>query len=84
MADRKAKRVLVVEDEFLVALHLEDLLTELGHQVVGPAGRINEALDLARSCEIDFAVLDVNLAHRASLDEGPDLYRHSGTRTTVA
>ena len=52
MADRKAKRVLVVEDEFLVALHLEDLLTELGHQV-GPARRINEALDLARSC-IDF------------------------------
>jgi CheY-like chemotaxis protein len=62
VSDRKAKRVLVVEDEFLVALHLEDVLTVMGHQVVGPASRLNEALDLARTSEIDFAVLDVNLA----------------------
>lgn len=62
MTDRKAKRILIVEDEFLVALHLEDLLTAMGHQVVGPARRVTEALDLARASEIDFAVLDINLA----------------------
>ena len=62
MSDRKGKRVLVVEDEFLIALHLEDVLTAMGHQVVGSASRLNEALDLARTGDIDFAVLDVNLA----------------------
>lgn len=34
----------------------------MGHQVVGPANRIDEALDLARVSEIDIAVLDINLA----------------------
>lgn len=62
MTTPKAARILIVEDEFLVALHLEDLLTELGHRVVGSARRFNEALELARRSEIDFAVLDINLA----------------------
>lgn len=62
MAERKAVRVLIVEDEFLVALHLETILGEMGHQVVGPATRIGEAVDLAREKDIDFAVLDINLA----------------------
>jgi CheY-like chemotaxis protein len=34
----------------------------MGHQVVGCASRLPEALDLARSSELDFAVLDINLA----------------------
>jgi DNA-binding response OmpR family regulator len=59
---QKAKRVLIVEDEFLVALHLEDLLIDMGHEVIGPAHRLDDALDIARTNEFDFAVLDVNLA----------------------
>jgi CheY-like chemotaxis protein len=62
MSDQPAIRVLIVEDEVLVALDLEDLLTQMGHQVVGPATRIDEALDLARKADFDFAVLDVNVA----------------------
>lgn len=62
VADRTAKRVLIVEDEYLVALHLEDLLEALGYQVVGRASHLNDALVLARNSEIDFAVLDINLA----------------------
>ncbi|MHC2301487.1 response regulator [Rhizobium mongolense] len=62
MANQTAIRILIVEDEYLVALHLEDLLTEMGHRVLSSASRINEALHLARTCEIDFAVLDVNLS----------------------
>ncbi|MEB3047472.1 response regulator [Rhizobium mulingense] len=61
-ANQTAIRILIVEDEYLVALYLEDLLTEMGHRVLYSASRINEALHLARTCEIDFAVLDVNLA----------------------
>ncbi|MEO3433264.1 response regulator [Inquilinus sp. CAU 1745] len=62
MAEGRAVRVLIVEDEFLVAMHLEALLGEMGYQVIGPATRIGEAIGLAREKDIDFAVLDINLA----------------------
>src|SRR4051812_25894284 len=54
-------RVLVVEDEMMVSMLIEDMLTELGCVVVGPASRLDEAIDLTKSAEIDCAVLDVNL-----------------------
>ena len=55
------KRVLVVEDEMLVAMNIEDILLELGAIVVGPAMRLETALDLAQVAELDVAMLDVNL-----------------------
>jgi CheY-like chemotaxis protein len=54
-------RVLVVEDEMMVSMLIEDMLSDLGCAVVGPASRLDEALDLARAGGIDCAVLDVNL-----------------------
>ncbi len=57
-----AKRILLVDDEALVALAAEDVLTEAGYVVVGPVSRVERALPLAESAEIDAAVLDVNLA----------------------
>jgi CheY-like chemotaxis protein len=54
-------RVLVVEDEMMVSMLIEDMLTDLGCTVVGPAARLDEAIDLAKASEIDCAVLDVNL-----------------------
>jgi CheY-like chemotaxis protein len=54
-------RVLVVEDEMMVSMLIEDMLGELGCEVVGPASRLDEAMDLARTATIDCAVLDVNL-----------------------
>ena len=63
--DDKAKlgglRVLVVEDEMMVSMLIEDMLTDLGCTVVGPASRLDEAIELANRSEIDCAVLDVNL-----------------------
>jgi CheY-like chemotaxis protein len=55
-------RVLVVEDEALVALQLEDMLSELGCAVIGPASRVGQALQLLDSQEVDAAVLDLNVA----------------------
>jgi CheY-like chemotaxis protein len=55
------KRVLVVEDELMIRMLLEDMLTDLGHTVAAQAGGIDEALALAKSAEIDVALLDVNL-----------------------
>lgn len=54
-------RVLVVEDEYLVALQTEEMLIELGFEVVGPATRFDQALGMAQSAAIDAAVIDVNL-----------------------
>jgi CheY-like chemotaxis protein len=54
-------RVLVVEDEVLIAMYLEDILLELGCEVIGPASTVSEALDLAARSKLDAATLDVNL-----------------------
>jgi CheY-like chemotaxis protein len=55
-------RVLVVEDETVVAMLIEDMLAELGCTVVGTASRLSKALQLLERVEADIAVLDVNLA----------------------
>lgn len=55
------KRVLVVEDEMLVAMTLEDILIDLGLEVVGVAMHLQEALVLASRERLDVAVLDINL-----------------------
>lgn len=54
-------RVLVVEDELLVALELETMVEGMGHSVLGPAPSIERALDLLAREQPDIAVLDVNL-----------------------
>ena len=64
MAERL--RILIVEDEMLVAMNIEDMLLELGHEVAGLASRLTPALALAGEAEIDAAVLDVNLAGEQS------------------
>ncbi len=60
------RRALVVEDEIMVAMYVEDLLTELGFEVAGLATGLDQALPLAREGEFDFAVLDINLAGQVS------------------
>lgn len=55
-------RVLLVEDEMLVSLLIEDLLADQCCVVVGPFGRLPDALEAARHEAIDLAVLDVNIA----------------------
>ena len=62
MAEREARRVLIVEDEFLVAMHLEDLLLKLGHDVVASVAQFDEATKFADRAEIDLAILDINLS----------------------
>ncbi len=58
LADR---RILVVEDDMLIALLIEQVLQELGCIVVGPLGKLDAALRLASSEALDAAVLDVNI-----------------------
>lgn len=59
-------RVLVVEDEVLVAMDLEALLTEAGYEVLGPAPSVSCALRLLEAATPRAALLDLNLAGRTS------------------
>jgi two-component SAPR family response regulator len=59
-------RVLVVEDEMMVSMLLEDMLSEIGCTPVGPATRIEQALTLVENAGFDIAILDVNLDGRES------------------
>jgi two-component sensor histidine kinase len=54
-------RVLLVEDEALVALMIQDTMAEFGFDVLGPVGTVSEALAAARDQRVDAAVLDINL-----------------------
>jgi DNA-binding response OmpR family regulator len=55
-------RVLVVEDEYLVAALIEQILESAGCIVMGPVARVPAALDAVDHDDYDAAVLDVNLA----------------------
>ncbi len=57
----KSKRVLVVEDEWLIALDIAMLVEENGHAVVGPVRTVAEALALIEVGGIDAAILDISL-----------------------
>lgn len=58
-------RVLVVEDEALIAMTMADVLEEAGCTVVGPMPRLDLAVKAAHEEKIDAALLDVNLAGEA-------------------
>jgi CheY-like chemotaxis protein len=60
-ADLTGRRVLVVEDEFLLAMELEGLLSNRGCDVLGPASSVRQALAVVRDDRPEVAVLDVNL-----------------------
>ena len=62
MPDARPLKVLVVEDESLVALDIETMLEEMGCKVVASVPRLVRALDLASRLDFDLAVLDSNLA----------------------
>lgn len=60
-ANNEALRIVIVEDESMVAMLLEDMLSELGHDIVAVAGSLEKAERLLAETQFDLAVLDVNL-----------------------
>lgn len=62
------RKVFVVEDSTLIAMMIEDMCEAAGWQIVGPATRLSDALELADSETFDIALLDVNLAGEMSWD----------------
>ena len=54
-------RILVVEDDFLIAMALERVLQDWGAEVVGPAGNLCDAKKLAATKELSAALLDIQI-----------------------
>ncbi len=83
--DLENEQVLIVEDEFLIAMDLTETIRDAGAEVVGPAASVSEALELLSTHQVSVAVLDINLGKELSLavadrltrDQIPFVY-HSG------
>lgn len=70
-----AVRVLVVEDQPLIAMDLEDLLTSRGYEVLGPKATVAEALDCLARTTPEAALLDIDLAGETSFAVAAELGR---------
>lgn len=53
--------ILLLEDDLLLAMDMEEFLESRGYDVVGPYGRVEDALDALEAIRVDGAVLDLNL-----------------------
>ena len=69
------QRILVAEDESLIALDLERMLENLGCEVVGPVSSVGEVLEYAARGGFDGALLDVNLRGQQIFEILPELER---------
>jgi DNA-binding response OmpR family regulator len=61
MGEGRKCRVLIVEDEAMISMLIEDMVLDLGCEIVGPAARLDHALTLALQAEIDIGLLDINV-----------------------
>lgn len=68
-------RILIVEDDFLIAMALEDILVDAGHEVLGPFPTSAEAVAALASVPVDGAILDVRVSGGDSMPVASDLTR---------
>ncbi len=61
MGEKPRCRVLVVEDEAMIAMLVEDMVLDFGSEVIGPIANTDDAINFARSAELDAAILDINV-----------------------
>lgn len=81
--DLTGARVLLVEDDAMIAQLMTDFLEELGCVVVAVATRLDQAMEQARTLTLDLALLDVNLAGQVTYDAA-DLLRARGVKLVFA
>ena len=74
-------RILIIEDEALVAMELRFVLEDLGHDVLGVAATAKAARDLVRENEVDLALVDIHLSDGAT---GIELGRELGQEMGVS
>jgi DNA-binding NarL/FixJ family response regulator len=81
----EATRILVVEDDYLVAMQIEAALAEAGLETAGIAATAEEAIELAGSQRPALAVMDIRLSgKRDGIDAAVELFREHGVRCVFA
>lgn len=84
-ADAAPARILLVEDDFLIAMQVESVLIDAGYDVVGVAASADEAIGLAATHRPALAVMDIRLiGQRDGVDAALELYRDYGLRCIFA
>lgn len=72
-------RILIIEDEALVAMELRFVLEDLDYEVIGIAATAQSALDIVRENDIDLALVDIHLSDGATgIDLGRELAQEQG------
>jgi two-component system, response regulator PdtaR len=83
--DQAPTRILVVEDDFLIAMQTETALIDAGFDVVGTAASAEEAISLAREERPSLVVMDIRLAgERDGIDAAGQLFRELNIRCIFA
>src|SRR4051812_30300206 len=78
-------RILIVEDDYLVALELEHFLLEVGFDVIGIAATADAAVNKATSDKPDLVIMDIRLAGvRDGVDAAIEIYRTHGIPSIFA
>ncbi len=83
--ESRSPRILVVEDDFLVAAELEAALTDAGYEVVATVRSADEAIAVARDEKPDLAIMDIRLAGpRDGVEAARDIFGATGIRSIFA
>lgn len=70
-------RILIVEDDFFIAMELESIFTDAGADVVGPCRTVEDALVQAKAGALTAALLDFRIGENTSLAVADDLQRQN-------
>lgn len=74
----RPERVLLADDEHLVAAGIKSNLVDLGYVVIGPASDGEEAVELARTMRPDLALLDIRMPRKTGIEAGEVIYKQFG------
>ena len=84
MADAVSGRVMIIEDEAIIAMDLEALVAEMGHKITGVARTHGEAVDLAKAETPDLIMADIQLADNSSgIDAVNEILGELGDRPVI-
>lgn len=84
IADAVSGSVMIIEDEAIIAMDLESILSEMGHRVTGVARTREEAVELGKADAPDLILADIQLAdHSSGIDAVNDLLSALGERPVI-
>lgn len=84
-AQDRSRRILVVEDEYFIALEVEQWLTDAGHEVVAVAASADQAVAFAIEKRPELAIMDIRiLGERDGVDAAREIFQRTGIRNLFA